>query len=296
MIVVPESAFEKVMHDLGRYFEKISKIPAAKIVRDALDPVKPKEQLEILSRYFKNDSLEGKKLLEIGSGYGLFVAVARKEYMVEAYGVEPDGGEGFEGSHFVSQEIMKVNFLPQEAIIRAAGEKLPFADSSFDIVYSTNVLEHVSDPVQVINEAIRVCRPGGVIQIVVPNYGSIFDGHYACWYLPYQPKWLWKWYLKNILRRDPGFADTLRTNINYFYLKKVLSPFVASGKVQTLGYGEDVFKERMTHASFTPWAGLTKISKILQLAHRLKLVGLATWAMILIKAYNPIILTVKKLQ
>ncbi len=43
----------------------------------------------------------------------------------------------------------------------AMGEALPFADESFDIVYCCDVLEHVTDLLQVIAETARVLRPGG---------------------------------------------------------------------------------------------------------------------------------------
>jgi 2-polyprenyl-6-hydroxyphenyl methylase/3-demethylubiquinone-9 3-methyltransferase len=43
----------------------------------------------------------------------------------------------------------------------ATGEALPFADESFDIVYCCDVLEHVTDLMQVIAETARVLRPGG---------------------------------------------------------------------------------------------------------------------------------------
>ncbi len=44
----------------------------------------------------------------------------------------------------------------------AAGEALPFADASFDLVYCCDVLEHVNDLEQVISETARVLAPGGV--------------------------------------------------------------------------------------------------------------------------------------
>jgi phosphatidylethanolamine/phosphatidyl-N-methylethanolamine N-methyltransferase len=43
---------------------------------------------------------------------------------------------------------------------------LTFADSSFDIVYAPYVISVVSDPVRVVNEMRRVCRPGGKIVIL----------------------------------------------------------------------------------------------------------------------------------
>ena len=43
---------------------------------------------------------------------------------------------------------------------------LTFADDSFDIVYAPYVISVVSDPVRVVNEMRRVCRPGGKIVIL----------------------------------------------------------------------------------------------------------------------------------
>lgn len=39
---------------------------------------------------------------------------------------------------------------------------LPFADSSFDVVMSDQVLEHIADPFRCASEARRVLRPGGL--------------------------------------------------------------------------------------------------------------------------------------
>ncbi len=45
--------------------------------------------------------------------------------------------------------------------IAGAGERLPFADGAFDVVWSRNVIDHVRDPVAFVAEALRVVRPGG---------------------------------------------------------------------------------------------------------------------------------------
>jgi phosphatidylethanolamine/phosphatidyl-N-methylethanolamine N-methyltransferase len=46
--------------------------------------------------------------------------------------------------------------------------KLTFPDNSFDIVYAPYVISVVPDPVQVVREMRRVCRPGG--KFIVLNH------------------------------------------------------------------------------------------------------------------------------
>jgi ubiquinone/menaquinone biosynthesis C-methylase UbiE len=41
------------------------------------------------------------------------------------------------------------------------GQRLPFADASFDLVFSSFALHHWQDPLQVFDEMARVLRPGG---------------------------------------------------------------------------------------------------------------------------------------
>ena len=49
------------------------------------------------------------------------------------------------------------------------GAFLPFADKTFDRVLCTEVLEHVADPTPVLQEIVRVLRPGGRIAVSVPT-------------------------------------------------------------------------------------------------------------------------------
>jgi SAM-dependent methyltransferase len=53
----------------------------------------------------------------------------------------------------------------------ADGGRLPFADSTFDLVTANMVLEHLSEPVVVFQEIGRVLRPGGHFVFVTPNRG-----------------------------------------------------------------------------------------------------------------------------
>lgn len=51
-------------------------------------------------------------------------------------------------------------------------EKLPFRGSSFDLVFSAFVFEHLDNPERVIKEAIRVVKKGGGVVIIAPNFGA----------------------------------------------------------------------------------------------------------------------------
>ncbi|MDR7551184.1 MAG: methyltransferase domain-containing protein [Armatimonadota bacterium] len=57
---------------------------------------------------------------------------------------------------------------PPEIILCAGqGEALPFRDASFDVVFCSNVLDHVTSPERTVAEMARVLRPGGYLVLTV---------------------------------------------------------------------------------------------------------------------------------
>ncbi len=48
----------------------------------------------------------------------------------------------------------------------------PFDDSSFDEIYLDNALEHLDDVMHVMEEVYRLCKPGGVVKVIVPYFRS----------------------------------------------------------------------------------------------------------------------------
>lgn len=50
-----------------------------------------------------------------------------------------------------------------------ANAPLPFADQSFDLIWSSEVIEHLEDPAASLAELRRVIRPGGDIILTTPN-------------------------------------------------------------------------------------------------------------------------------
>lgn len=51
-------------------------------------------------------------------------------------------------------------------VLQATGERLPFADAAFDMIYVAHVLHHVADYASVLAEIERCLAPGGVFSLV----------------------------------------------------------------------------------------------------------------------------------
>lgn len=62
-------------------------------------------------------------------------------------------------------------------VINCSILKLPFGNNSFDLVCAFDVIEHVEDDLEAINEMKRVCRSGGIICITVPALMMLWSHH-----------------------------------------------------------------------------------------------------------------------
>jgi SAM-dependent methyltransferase len=60
----------------------------------------------------------------------------------------------------------------------------PFKDNEFDMVWCNQVLEHLDNPIKVVEELWRITKPGGKVLINVPHYSSSMAynhiGHLHC--------------------------------------------------------------------------------------------------------------------
>lgn len=65
----------------------------------------------------------------------------------------------------------------QYALTRADARRLPFADSSFDVVTAMDIIEHIDNDKAASAEIFRVLRPGGQVYITVPAYQSLWSEH-----------------------------------------------------------------------------------------------------------------------
>lgn len=102
------------------------------------------------------------KFLDVGAGAGYAMERAQNDCNCDVYGIDPEPGEhgvGRTGSNYLV--AAKVSF--------GVAEDIPFADTSFDIVYSSHVLEHVNNAQKALQEMQRVVTNDGIIIIGVPT-------------------------------------------------------------------------------------------------------------------------------
>jgi ubiquinone/menaquinone biosynthesis C-methylase UbiE len=131
-------------------------------------------------RPFMNEAMDfskytGKTVLEIGVGIG-----------VDSMSWSRNGNKVFGIDYNLpSVEITKARFKEAGAdgtFLNSDAENLPFADNSFDIVYSFGVLHHTPGTEKAIHEAYRVLKPGGHAIIMLyykwsaMTWGTIFWG------------------------------------------------------------------------------------------------------------------------
>lgn len=290
MVRISNMLLEKIITSYGRFFNSISKLPAEKCARDVVDEEKVHDQVHLLctTMGITPDALKGKMVLEIGSGFGIFVAVTRRDYGWNTIGIEP-AEEGFNTSYTLSHEVLKEYNQPENVITNATGEELPFNDTTFDFIFSSTVLEHTNDPKKVLREALRVLKPGCGMQFVFPNYASFFEGHYAIPWIPYMGKRLGRLWIK-LWGRDPAFLQTIQL-LNYLKIKSWMREVP---DIEVLTYGKEVFAKRMLSIDIKNWAGLGKIRKLLVFINKLHLLRLVAFLMVAVGSFEPIILSIKK--
>ena len=100
----------------------------------------------------------GKRVLEIGSGRGTLL------HLLQSRGLDVVGLEAS------PERVAEARaFHDRIAIQQTSGTALPFPASSFDLVLSFDVFEHICDSDAHLGEVKRVLRPGGWYLLQTPN-------------------------------------------------------------------------------------------------------------------------------
>ena len=107
------------------------------------------------------------KFLDVGCGAGYSLMRACENLNCSVEGIDADPG-----SHGVGRFVK--DLVNDVSIKQGFAEDLPYANDSFDVVYSSHVLEHVNDESKALEEMKRVLKKDGVLIIGMPTASMAF--------------------------------------------------------------------------------------------------------------------------
>jgi 2-polyprenyl-3-methyl-5-hydroxy-6-metoxy-1,4-benzoquinol methylase len=176
------------------------------------------KRLEIIFKDLLTENISGKKLLDAGCGTGWFSKFSCDR---GANVTSMDLGE-----KLLSKVALKCN---SERVVGSILE-IPFDDNTFDIIISSEVIEHVPDPYKAMQELFRVLKPGGTLVLTTPNkiwYFAIWIANFLK-LRPYQGLENWTgWFEMQQKLTKIGFVETDIRGVHLFpFISKILYPIL----------------------------------------------------------------------
>jgi SAM-dependent methyltransferase len=126
---------------------------------DALDP--PDRGLRV--DFLRAHVAAGERVLDLGCGDGWMCAE------LAAVGAQPLGVE----VAAAAVERARRHHPALEFRLAEIGGELPLEDNAFDVVWASEVIEHVADTARWLSEARRVLRPRGRLLLTTPNHSRL---------------------------------------------------------------------------------------------------------------------------
>jgi SAM-dependent methyltransferase len=103
-----------------------------------------------------------KRVLDVGCGSGdLLIDIAHTHIDLALYGIDFDARAAKIAQSFGFH------------IFHGALREAHFENNFFDDIHMNHVLEHISNPVELLKECERIMKPGGKLFITIPNFGSL---------------------------------------------------------------------------------------------------------------------------
>jgi SAM-dependent methyltransferase len=118
---------------------------------------------ELRSRFVLGEARGADRVLDLGCGDGSFTA-ALAPNVAEVVGAEV--AEAAVRRARRRHPALAFELVPLDG-------PLPFADGAFDLVWSTEVIEHVADTARWLSEVRRVLAPAGRLLLTTPNHGRL---------------------------------------------------------------------------------------------------------------------------
>ncbi|HLK46396.1 MAG TPA: class I SAM-dependent methyltransferase, partial [Acidimicrobiales bacterium] len=142
--------------------------------------------LDTLHRLTGATPLFNRTVVDVGGGAGYF-AEAFRDAGARVILVEPEAAAPLPRELAVPEDQLAPRQRHERAVwpgrllpgdtVAGDGLALPLPTNVADLVFSSNVLEHVRDPGRFIDEAVRVTRPGGLVYLSYTVWWGPWGGH-----------------------------------------------------------------------------------------------------------------------
>lgn len=142
-------------------------------------------ELSLVISEIKKLKPDGVKILEIGAGSGWqSKKLTERGYLVEAIDIA--------NSNYINNRVWP--------IINYDGNYIPFSDEEFDVIFSSNVMEHIPHLDQFQDEIRRVLKPDGIVIHLVPS------GSWSFWTILTHYPYILKLIMTKIFAKDNAIS------------------------------------------------------------------------------------------
>jgi SAM-dependent methyltransferase len=113
---------------------------------------------------------DGERILDLGCGEGRHSWIACKRYNCVVCGLDLNQTSLLKGRLVLCQLDEQGENRGEWLLTRGSILQLPFKDKTFDKIICSEVLEHIPDDLQGIQEIVRVLKDDGLLAVSVPSY------------------------------------------------------------------------------------------------------------------------------
>ncbi len=145
-------------------------------LKDLNEKIIPLNMEDIIEKIRSKNNLAGEKtrIMEIGRGNGGVLMELQKKFPdIEFYGVNKDKTHTFYRRESFILTALKFNIFTKEELEKIElpylifedldfGHKIPYDDNKFDLIFSQNTLRYIRFKFELMDEILRVLRPGGI--------------------------------------------------------------------------------------------------------------------------------------
>ncbi len=121
--------------------------------------------------------VRSKRVLDIGCGLGGFERYYLERGAREVVAIDLSRPRMIGAQDFVRNSMERPSMLFAEVDAR----QMAFADNSFDVIVSSNTIEHIFGVEAALREMARVVKPDGLICLSFPPYNSPWGAHLGNW-------------------------------------------------------------------------------------------------------------------